>query len=428
MGGLAHRVAHVRRRLEGHEQRRVERTRGQRRHRRLRRPDRPRRACRSRRSSGEIVGVIGPNGAGKTTLFNVICGFVRADAGTLSLPRHGAAPAPPAPSGQARHRADPAGRRAVAGPDAWSRTSWPGARRRPRADFALGPVRAAALQPRGDPAAGRALELLDELHIAQYATAYPGALPYGIQKRVALARALMAEPDLLLLDEPASGLSTDDMDELGHLLAGLRSRMGVLLVEHHMDLVMSTCDRLVVLNFGRVIAAGPPGRGPGRPARSRPPTSARTCEPPGGRGLTMAAARGRGPLRLLRRRPGAHGRDLQRRAGARSPRSSGPTGPARRRCCARSAAWCRPRAGTIRFDASGSTGLSVENDRPPRRLPRARGSGRHRRADRRGEPPPRRAVAVRAGASATAVIEEIYELFPPLADRRRQLRQHALGR
>jgi branched-chain amino acid transport system ATP-binding protein len=68
----------------------------------------------------------------------------------------------------------------------------------------------------------------------------------------------MTEPTLLLLDEPASGLSTDDMDDLRGLLAGLRARMGVLLVEHHMDLVMSTCDRLVVLNFGRVIATGSP--------------------------------------------------------------------------------------------------------------------------------------------------------------------------
>jgi branched-chain amino acid transport system ATP-binding protein len=68
----------------------------------------------------------------------------------------------------------------------------------------------------------------------------------------------MAQPTLLLLDEPASGLSTDDMDDLRELLAQLRSRMGVLLVEHHMDLVMSTCDRLVVLNFGRVIAIGSP--------------------------------------------------------------------------------------------------------------------------------------------------------------------------
>ena len=84
-------------------------------------------------------------------------------------------------------------------------------------------------------------------------------MPYGIQKRVSLARALMADPTLLLLDEPASGLSIEDMDDLGRLLRELRSEMGILLVEHHMDLVMSTCDRLVVLNFGRVIATGSPG-------------------------------------------------------------------------------------------------------------------------------------------------------------------------
>ena len=83
-------------------------------------------------------------------------------------------------------------------------------------------------------------------------------LPYGIQKRTAMARALMAEPRLLLLDEPASGLSTDDIDDLGRMLGSLRSRTGVLLVEHYMDLVMSTCDRLVVLNFGEVIATGTP--------------------------------------------------------------------------------------------------------------------------------------------------------------------------
>jgi branched-chain amino acid transport system ATP-binding protein len=83
-------------------------------------------------------------------------------------------------------------------------------------------------------------------------------LPYAIQKRVALARALMTEPTLLLLDEPASGLSNDEMNELGRLIRTLGARMGVLVVEHHMDLVMSVCDRLVVLNFGQVIADGSP--------------------------------------------------------------------------------------------------------------------------------------------------------------------------
>jgi branched-chain amino acid transport system ATP-binding protein len=79
-----------------------------------------------------------------------------------------------------------------------------------------------------------------------------------VQKRVALARALVAEPKLLLLDEPASGLSAAEMDELGSLLRDLKSRTAVLLVEHHMDLVMGVCDRIVVLDFGRCIATGTP--------------------------------------------------------------------------------------------------------------------------------------------------------------------------
>jgi branched-chain amino acid transport system ATP-binding protein len=104
------------------------------------------------------------------------------------------------------------------------------------------------------------MELLDELGIPETADRYPGALSYAVQKRVALARALMIEPSLLLLDEPASGLSDAEMKVLGDRLRSLGQRMGVLLVEHHMDLVMSVCDRIVVLDFGRVIAAGGPER------------------------------------------------------------------------------------------------------------------------------------------------------------------------
>jgi branched-chain amino acid transport system ATP-binding protein len=79
-----------------------------------------------------------------------------------------------------------------------------------------------------------------------------------VQKRVALARALVANPDLLLLDEPASGLAEDEMHELGELIRTLSSRMSVLLVEHHMDLVMKVCDRITVLDSGEQIAAGTP--------------------------------------------------------------------------------------------------------------------------------------------------------------------------
>src|ERR1035441_4483212 len=106
--------------------------------------------------------------------------------------------------------------------------------------------------------ASRAGELLEELGVSAYARHFPATLPYSIQKRTALARALIAQPSLLLLDEPASGLSNDEMAELGTLIRGLSSRMSVLLVEHHMDLVMSVCDRIVVLNFGQVIADGTP--------------------------------------------------------------------------------------------------------------------------------------------------------------------------
>jgi branched-chain amino acid transport system ATP-binding protein len=87
-----------------------------------------------------------------------------------------------------------------------------------------------------------------------------------VQKRVALARALVADPDLLLLDEPASGLSEDEMRELGELIRSLSARMSVLLVEHHMDLVMRVCDRITVLDSGKQIAAGTPAEVQADPA------------------------------------------------------------------------------------------------------------------------------------------------------------------
>jgi len=207
--------------------------------------------------SGEIVGVIGPNGAGKTTLFNVICGFVRADSGHLSyrgkeLRRH-----------QPHDLAKIGIARTLQGVGLWRGMTvlenvMAGNQAQGTADFAsalFGLWRSSRQEAK---LRAEALALLEELEIAQYAKLYPQALPYGIQKRTSLARALIAKPTLLLLDEPASGLSADDMGELSSLMRMLRDRMGILLVEHHMDLVMSTCDRIVVLNFGRVIATGTP--------------------------------------------------------------------------------------------------------------------------------------------------------------------------
>jgi branched-chain amino acid transport system ATP-binding protein len=207
--------------------------------------------------NGEIVGVIGPNGAGKTTLFNVICGFVHPSSGTI---RYG---------GRVLHRHHPhdlaklgiartlQGIGLCAGLTVHENVML-GAEPRLRSDLAssfLGLWRSSREERR---VAARAMAVLDELGAVDHAHRFPAALPYAIQKRTALARALMAEPRLLLLDEPASGLSEGEMEALGVRIRSLTERMSILLVEHHMDLVMSVCDRIVVLNFGEVIASGSP--------------------------------------------------------------------------------------------------------------------------------------------------------------------------
>ena len=206
---------------------------------------------------GEVVGVIGPNGAGKTTLFNVVCGFVRPTSGRLEV------------QGKELNRLHPhqlAGlgiARTLQGLGLFAHMSclenvMVGANRHTRAGFAS----ALLGLPRSDndeqALRDRSMALLDELGAGHVAARLPASLPYPLQKRVALARALVAEPQILLLDEPASGLSNTEMDELGELIRGLRGRMAVMLVEHHMDLVMSVCDRIVVLDFGKVIATGTP--------------------------------------------------------------------------------------------------------------------------------------------------------------------------
>ncbi|HWD50851.1 MAG TPA: ABC transporter ATP-binding protein [Acidimicrobiales bacterium] len=206
---------------------------------------------------GEIVGIIGPNGAGKTTLFNVVCGFVDAQSGTITYRGRRI-------NGRKPHHLTRLGiARTLQGVGLWAGLSvmenvMAGGQAQARAGLVsstLGLWRSSREETR---LRRRAAELLHELEIEQFAEMHPRALPYAVQKRAALARALMADPTLLLLDEPASGLSQGEMDELSARLIALRSSASVLLVEHHMDLVMSTCDRLVVLNFGQVIAQGTP--------------------------------------------------------------------------------------------------------------------------------------------------------------------------
>ena len=107
----------------------------------------------------------------------------------------------------------------------------------------------------------QAAEMLEYLQLGDLAERLPGGLPFGTLKRVELGRALVAKPTLLLLDEPAGGLNHEEVGELADVIRSLRRDLDltILLVEHHMQLVMSVCDRVHVLNFGRKIAEGTPG-------------------------------------------------------------------------------------------------------------------------------------------------------------------------
>jgi branched-chain amino acid transport system ATP-binding protein len=206
--------------------------------------------------AGQVRGVIGPNGAGKTTLFNVCCGFVRPDTGTVRRAGEAIRPRPHdlAAMGIARTLQGVGLFRGLTVLE----NVMVGADRHRRAGFAAGlfGLRRSDRDERALRATAR--EALAELGADGYADRLPGSLPYPVQKRVALARALASRPEVLLLDEPASGLGADEMHELGELIRRLTGRTAVVLVEHHMDLVMSVCDRITVLDFGRVVAEGTP--------------------------------------------------------------------------------------------------------------------------------------------------------------------------
>lgn len=214
---------------------------------------------------GEVVGVIGPNGAGKTTLFNVLCGFVRATSGGLTWQGQqlrGHRPQHLARLGIARTLQ---GVGLFAGLTARENVMV-GAERHRRAGFASALLGLPFSDHDEDRIRLLAEGAMAETGCLEVADRLPQGLPYPMQKRVALARALVTEPKLLLLDEPAGGLGADDMDALGAAIRGMRRRRSVLLVEHHMDLVMSVCGRVVVLDFGRVIAAGTPAQVQADPA------------------------------------------------------------------------------------------------------------------------------------------------------------------
>jgi branched-chain amino acid transport system ATP-binding protein len=208
----------------------------------------------------QICGLIGPNGAGKTTLFNCISQIYSAWRGDIVFDGHHLAGAP-------AHRMAALGigrtfqNLALFGSLTVVENIMLGGHCRTKGGFIAHALSAPIVAREEDFLRARARELVSFVNLQHVAEHMVNDLPFGYRKRVELARALASEPKLLLLDEPAAGLNREEVDHLRDLLWQIRDRLGVttLLVEHHMNLVMSASDTVVALNFGRKIAEGAPG-------------------------------------------------------------------------------------------------------------------------------------------------------------------------
>jgi len=204
---------------------------------------------------GEILGLIGPNGAGKTTLFNCVSRLCQFDSGSIHFG-----------SEDLSHSRPEAILEKEICRTFQNIGLYPamttldnillGAHHRLNPGLLSSVFTAGASARREQEMAAEAHAILDWFGLADAADALVGSLPFGTQKRIELARALLSKPRLLMLDEPANGLTNAEVDALAKAILEIRQRFGVsvLLVEHHMRMVMGICDRIVVLEFGRKIA------------------------------------------------------------------------------------------------------------------------------------------------------------------------------
>jgi branched-chain amino acid transport system ATP-binding protein len=207
---------------------------------------------------GAVHAVIGPNGAGKTTLLNILSGIYRPDAGAITFEKESLAGRPPhefAAAGVARTFQNlqiffnmTALENVMAG--RWLRS---------RASLACALFRLPSFNKIEAECRAIAEALMEEVGLARWRDARAHSMPYGALKRLEVARALAAEPKLLLLDEPAAGLNPGETREIDELIRRIAARgITVVLVEHNMKLVMEVSDHVVVLDYGRKIADGDP--------------------------------------------------------------------------------------------------------------------------------------------------------------------------
>jgi branched-chain amino acid transport system ATP-binding protein len=207
----------------------------------------------------QICGLIGPNGAGKTTLFNCISGIYRTNAGEILFEGRSLA-------GEPRHRMAGLGIGRTFQNVALFRTMTVrdnilvGGHHLGRSGFLANALRLPIVRREDRAIVDKTNYLLDLLDLGAVADVPAGALPFGTRKRVEMARALIGDPKLLLLDEPAGGLNHGEVDELADLMHRIREHfdLSILLVEHHMNLVMRVSDKVVALEFGVKIADGTP--------------------------------------------------------------------------------------------------------------------------------------------------------------------------
>ena len=207
---------------------------------------------------GQICGLIGPNGAGKTTMFNCISRVYQPTSGSISFDGRdllGAAAWDTAAMGIARTFQN----LALFPTLTVIENVMVGAHRQAKQGWLSAALRLGTSNE-DDRMRSQAADLLRYLGLEEHAFRPCAGLPFGTLKRIEAARALVSRPRLLLLDEPAGGLNHEEVSELGALIRRIQADYGltILLVEHHMNLVMTICDRVHVLNFGRKIAEGTP--------------------------------------------------------------------------------------------------------------------------------------------------------------------------
>lgn len=211
--------------------------------------------------SGEIVGLIGPNGAGKTTVFNLITGVYKVTEGNILF------------EGKDINKSDPVSivrggiARTFQNIRLFNKLSVMENIKTvlfPEADYSLAQVlvKAPRVVKMERHLTERSMEYLKVVGLEQCADHRADSLPYGLQRKLEIARALALKPKLLLLDEPAAGMNPEESLELVDLIRNIKEhyKLTIILIEHHMDVVMELCPRIVVINFGELLIDGPKER------------------------------------------------------------------------------------------------------------------------------------------------------------------------